>query len=320
MHRCAECGKGGSGLKTCTACKSVKYCNVSCQKAHRSDHKRECQKRATQIRDDALFKHHPKEECPICFLPILISVTTTYQLCCGKTICNGCLYSQGMALNGNKLPLSMHKPPCCAFCRSPMPEDEDSIHKLTARVQAKDARATNLLGCQYFDGTNGAPQNRRKAVELWLQAVQLGSNEGAESLASAYQNGHGVEKDINQAMHYYELAVMRGNVRARRQLGCLEMSKKFNMERAMRHWVIAAEAGDDLSLKRLRKGFQDGYITKDVYAKALRAHKDSNDETKSEMRDLVALGKAMNGTAFHRMSVREREAWEREKRGILDNY
>jgi hypothetical protein len=29
--RCAEC-EGGAGLKTCTACKEVKYCSVGCQK------------------------------------------------------------------------------------------------------------------------------------------------------------------------------------------------------------------------------------------------------------------------------------------------
>mmetsp|Transcript_10050 Transcript_10050/g.22476 ORF Transcript_10050/g.22476 Transcript_10050/m.22476 type:complete len:145 (-) Transcript_10050:61-495(-) len=34
---CAACGKEGDGLKACTACRRVKYCSVSCQKAHRSD-------------------------------------------------------------------------------------------------------------------------------------------------------------------------------------------------------------------------------------------------------------------------------------------
>ena len=43
---CASCHTSNSGanLKLCTACKSVSYCNVDCQKAHRKDHKKECKR------------------------------------------------------------------------------------------------------------------------------------------------------------------------------------------------------------------------------------------------------------------------------------
>ena len=40
---CANCGKGEEfniKLKTCNACKMVKYCNSNCQRAHRPDHKK----------------------------------------------------------------------------------------------------------------------------------------------------------------------------------------------------------------------------------------------------------------------------------------
>ena len=45
------------------------------------------------VDDEALFSEEvpPKEECPICLLPFLCTVTTTkYQECCGKLICTGC--------------------------------------------------------------------------------------------------------------------------------------------------------------------------------------------------------------------------------------
>ena len=41
---CASCGSIGQTLKRCTACRSVWYCNVSCQKAHRKSHKKECKR------------------------------------------------------------------------------------------------------------------------------------------------------------------------------------------------------------------------------------------------------------------------------------
>jgi len=66
MLGCANCGKGEEGansLKVCTACKMVKYCNVACQKAHRSQHKKDCKKRATELQVESLFNlPSPKEK------------------------------------------------------------------------------------------------------------------------------------------------------------------------------------------------------------------------------------------------------------------
>lgn len=95
---CANCGKGeeeSDKLKSCNACKLVKYCNRECQIAHRSQHKRECRKRAAELHDIELFKQPPaKEDCSICFirLPSLKSGSKYYS-CCGKTVCSGCTFA-----------------------------------------------------------------------------------------------------------------------------------------------------------------------------------------------------------------------------------
>ena len=45
----------------------VKYCNVTCQKAHRSQHKKECKKRAAELQVEALFNLPTrKEDCDVC--------------------------------------------------------------------------------------------------------------------------------------------------------------------------------------------------------------------------------------------------------------
>ena len=69
---CADCGEdGGVSLKTCKSCMTVKYCNAECQRNHWATHKKECKIQAAKIRDEALFKDPPpKEDCPICFLPM----------------------------------------------------------------------------------------------------------------------------------------------------------------------------------------------------------------------------------------------------------
>eukprot|EP00985_Skeletonema_marinoi_P026872 scaffold21234_cov73-Skeletonema_marinoi.AAC.1 len=59
MMCCASCGTAEVDdikLKTCTACKSVRYCSIKCQKEHRSQHKRACKKRAAELHDEILFK------------------------------------------------------------------------------------------------------------------------------------------------------------------------------------------------------------------------------------------------------------------------
>ena len=66
---CAACGKEGDNLKSCVACKLVKYCNRDCQVSHRRAHKKECKKRAAELYDEQLFKEpSPPEQCPICKL------------------------------------------------------------------------------------------------------------------------------------------------------------------------------------------------------------------------------------------------------------
>ena len=98
---CANCGKGEENninLKACTACKLVKYCNRDCQIAHRPQHKKACKKRAAELHDEALFKQPPSnEDCPICMLRLpSLSSGYRYKSCCGKIICNGCIYAVAM--------------------------------------------------------------------------------------------------------------------------------------------------------------------------------------------------------------------------------
>ena len=105
---CANCGKRedsrNNSLKTCTACKLVKYCSRECQIAHRPQHKKECKKRAKELHDIELFKHPPPqyEDCPICFLrmPSLMS-GIIYMPCCGKNVCNACSLANGPSLSSS---------------------------------------------------------------------------------------------------------------------------------------------------------------------------------------------------------------------------
>ena len=90
--------------------------------------------------------------------------------------------------------------------------------------------------------------------------------------------------DLKKAKYYYELAAMGGDVFARANIGAIECNAG-NVDRAVKHYMIAAGAGCDDSLKEIRECFLNGNATKDDFEKALRAHKEAQDEMKSEQRD-----------------------------------
>jgi len=302
-HCCAECGNdGGASLKTCKSCMLVRYCNPTCQHKHWPKHKIECKLRASELRDEALFKDPPpKEDCPICFLPMpmkllccislspaTISSVPIYDFakanvelatrstgechaCCGKSTCGGCLYS-----------LSISGKAQCPFCNSDQynKTDEGRFEEMMMRVEANDAGAMFALGCYYSQGINGLQQDRAKAMELWTQAARLGSSKAHYQLGVLYyQTG-----DMKKAKFHYEAAAMAGNEMARCNLGCMELHSG-DKERAVKHWMISASAGSDNAMHLLQIEFKRGVISRESIVSTLTAYNYSCVEMRSEARD-----------------------------------
>ena len=94
-------------------------------------------------------------------------------------------------------------------------------------------------------------------------------------------------RDEKKAMHYYELAAMGGVVKSRHNLGSSEW-QVGNMNRALKHFMIAVEFGYADSLKAIKQLYKTGHATKDDYAKALRAYQAYLAEVKSDDRDKAA--------------------------------
>ena len=292
---CANCGKGeeaGSDLKSCAACRLVKYCSRDCQSAHRPQHKKACKKRAKEIHDEKLFKEPPAEDCPICMerLPSLHK-GRTYMACCGKVICNGCVYAfQSRALKAGR----QKEDDICPFCRCPNPTTEESLKRLEKRMELNDAIATFNLGSMYRDGDYGLPRDQAKALELWHRAGELEHATAYNNIGNAYDNGTGVERDKTKATYYYELAAMNGSVYARHNLGCNEW-QAGNIDRALRHWMIAVKDGSLESLETIKRMYSNGLAelaTKDDYTKALRSYQAYLDEVKNDQRDEAAAARS----------------------------
>ena len=281
---CANCGVHGSGvtvkLKSCTACRLVKYCGVDCQKAHRKLHKKACKQRAAELKDEELYSQgHERPEgdfCPICTLPIPLPINdhSVFNMCCMKKICHGCDHAakkRGMC--------------DCPFCRTPRPDnDADALAMLQARIKKRDPDAIKFLGEQYFSGEFGLQKDMQKAIGLWEEAAELGSIEALYNLGAAYSRGLGVQEDMTRAAEYHQKAAILGDVQSRFNLGYYEIRKE-NGDRAMRHFLISAKVGDKNSLEAFKKMFMGGLATKEQYAQALKGYQDALQELKCHDRD-----------------------------------
>ena len=170
--------------------------------------------------------------------------------------------------------------PKCAFCREPVPKTMEEInHNLMKRVKANDPDAIFKMGvkCNEQGDYEGALKN-------WKKAAELGDMDAHFNLSLSYLEGSGVEKDMKRSVYHLEEAAIGGHPCARYNLACYA-GQSGNHDRAMKHFMIVANLGDDGALDMVKKGFMDGYVSKDDYASTLRGHQAAVNATKSKQRE-----------------------------------
>ena len=278
---CAACGTAEGDdikLKRCNGCYLVRYCSVKCQKDHRPKHKKECKKRAAELRDEILFKQPESThqgDCPICCLP-LPNITGKIRLCscCCKYICAGCNYTN------QKREYERNLQQKCPFCREPAPKtEEESDKQLMKRVEANDPVAVRQLGkIRYKEG------DYETAFEYLNRAAALGDAEAHYQLSLMYLKGLFVEKDEKKELHHLTEAAIGGHPGARFNLACLE-GRNGRVDRAVKHFIIAAKLGHDSSLENLKNGYKDGVVSKEDFDAALRGYQATVEATKSPQRE-----------------------------------
>ena len=192
----------------------------------------------------------------------------TYYPCCGKSICQGCFYSCLTTGNEN-----------CPFCKAETDKtNEEEIEEILKRVEVNDAGAMCVLGTYYHHGVHGLQQDRTKAMNLWKQAAELGSSNSHFAMGGTYDDWGYSEK----AKFHFEAAAMAGHERARCIVVDFEEGKK---ERAIKHWMIAASAGDCYAMKNLLIDFKQGVFSRESIDSTLTAYNNSCAEMRSEARD-----------------------------------
>ncbi len=169
----------------------------------------------------------------------------------------------------------------CAFCRHPIPEtEEESDTNHAKRTLASDPEAMCRMG-----GMCLREGNCKSAFFLLSKAATSGNITAHYNLGLMYQSGQlGVEKDEEKMIYHWEKAAIGGDPYARHNLGQYENGRGMH-ERAVRHWIIAANLGCVGSLVSLRLFYREGLVSKEAFAAALRAHQAAIDATKSPQRE-----------------------------------
>ena len=163
--------------------------------------------------------------------------------------------------------------------------NKERIKLTQKRMEANDPEAFVMMGEIYRQGLMGLAKDKKKGLELMKQAADFGSGTAHYVLADEY-SGTGVAKYNELSFYHLRLAAIGGVLEARYNLGLQAYSpEKQQTKLAFKHWVIAARAGNDDSLRKVKEGYVAGYVTKDVFAETLRSHKTAIDEVKNIQRD-----------------------------------
>jgi len=244
-----------------------------------------------ELHEEELFKQSPPvDDCPICMIRLpSLTPERAYMACCGKEICNGCIYAVQMRAARKKKGDSL-----CPFCRVLTSDEDDvTIERYEKRAELNDPKSICSLGCFYSESKFGLPQNYNKALELWQKAAaELGDATAYYNIATAYLRGNGVVADEKKAKHYFELAAIRGDPEARYNLGCIEY-RAGSMDRAFKHWMLSSEGGCPNSLDSIKQLYGYGRATKGDYARALSLYQAYLVEVKSDQRDIAAALKRL---------------------------
>ena len=137
-------------------------------------------------------------------------------------------------------------------------------------MEINDSASIYLLVDSCYKGARGVQQDHAKAMKLYARSGELGLSKAHYYLGLHYSYGG----DLKKAKFHNEAAAMAGHELARFNLGCFEAQSR-NIERAIKHWTIAASAGEFNAMHILIKYVEKGFISRESIDSTLAAYNNS---------------------------------------------
>lgn len=135
-----------------------------------------------------------------------------------------------------------------------------------------------------------------QAVELYKKAAAQGNHEAEFSLGYCFEKGHGVEKNVTEALAHYRVAADHNHAKAFFNMGCVyeEQGKK---EEAFKCYQKAADLGNANAKNNLAYCYLDGVGTARNAERALalfrEAAAEGNDRALTNLGDCYLNGKGV---------------------------
>jgi TPR repeat protein len=128
-----------------------------------------------------------------------------------------------------------------------------ALHILTPLANKNDAMSQNLLGIMFANG-HGVNKNIAQAVYWYKQAAENGDANAQTNLALKYKQGEGVGRDLNEAIKWFRLAAAKRQPRAQFELGLMYETGQGvakNESEAIMWYQLAQAKGNEQAKSRL---------------------------------------------------------------------
>jgi len=226
----------------------------------------------------ALIDIEEREECPICMIPLpMREDEITFEICCGKNICQGCCFKKTLTDMKNNVPRNKWK---CAFCCQQHPKN---IVKALKKLMKKNEPEAFMAMARAYKKGEITLQSDTKALEMYIRAAELGHAQAYALIGHHYEDGVVVERNMSRAFEFLEIAAKRGSFTSHQHLALYE--EDMNIQKSIKHYIVGASAGYQPSMDDLMRLYKDKVLAKEDLTQTLRAYQASNEITKSKDRD-----------------------------------
>ena len=159
-------------------------------------------------------------------------------------------------------------------------DDEELLLDLIAAVDGGSSEAMVELGQAYENGTMSAVRDGDKAYQLYTAAADAGHLVGVFCRGRCFQNGIGVEADVQKAVECFRHSADHGMTLAMHMLGvCYAdgIGVDVDIEQAVKWYEMGAEQGDPGCLAELGECLEHGHGTPQDLLRAQQCYQDALD-------------------------------------------
>lgn len=157
-------------------------------------------------------------------------------------------------------------------------------------MQSKDGKKLVHLGENYSQGKSY--DRREQAVKCYKAAAELGYAEGQYMLGKCYDEGYGIEKDLQQAIFWFRKAAAQGYAPAQNKLGICYLSGEGvekNAQEGIKLYTKAAEQGNANAQFNLAVQYYNGEGVEKSYDNAMKWSLKSAEQGHDRAQHLVGI-------------------------------